>query len=157
MAATAAAAIKMRCAHSVPTAGMRMMLNATAPTIAPTVFAAYTAPTMRPESLRRGAAAASASGKLAPHRQAAGSTAHRQRARSSWNVNHGLVLSRGSTGQYGSQASMLNEAQAIAATRKNWHQPSMTSEFLPLRASSDPALLPSPSPRRNTARMIENV
>ena len=40
IAATAAAAIKMRCAHRVPTAGIRMMLKATAPTIAPTVFAA---------------------------------------------------------------------------------------------------------------------
>ena len=99
MAATAATAIRIRCDHSVPTAGITMMLKAMAPMIAPTVFAAYTAPTMRPESLCRGAAAASASGKLAPHRQAAGNTAHRQRTRSSWNVSHGLVLSRGSTGQ----------------------------------------------------------
>ncbi|OIQ63111.1 hypothetical protein GALL_553520 [mine drainage metagenome] len=52
---------------------------------------------------------------------------------------------------------MLNAAQAMAATSENWHQPSMTSEFLALRTSSDPALLPSPSPSRNTARMIENV
>ena len=155
--ARAATAIKMRCAQSVPAAGIRITLKATAPAIAPTVFAAYTAPTMRPESLWCGAAAASASGKLAPHRQAAGSTAQRQRARSIWNVSHGLKLSRGSTGQYGSHASMLNAAQAMAAARSAWHQPSRTSGSLPPREAIDPAPLPRPSPNRNTARTMENV
>ena len=43
--------------------------------------------------------AASASGKLAPHRNAAGRTAQQTRTRSSWKVNHGLGDSDGLIGQ----------------------------------------------------------
>ena len=38
---------------------------------------------------------------------------------------------------------MLIAAQAMATIRSDWHQPSATSGFLALRASSDPTLLPS--------------
>ena len=74
-----ASAISRRWQSCVPIQGIRMMLKARAPKIPPTVLAAYTLPTRVPESSLRAAAAASAKGKLAPHRQAAGKTAHMQR------------------------------------------------------------------------------
>ena len=70
--------------------------------IAPTVLAAYTPPTSRAGSWPSLATEASASGKLAPHRIAAGRTAHIVRTRSSWKLNHGLVASDGLTGHQGS-------------------------------------------------------
>jgi hypothetical protein len=75
--------ISARCAFCVPTHGMTSVLNPIAPTIAPSVFAAYTPPTSRPGSWPRSAAAAKASGKLAPHNSAGGKIAQVQRNRSS--------------------------------------------------------------------------
>src|SRR5437879_2643562 len=100
------------------------MLNARAPTIAPTVFAAYTRPTSRPGSCPGVATAASASGKLAPQRQAAGSTAHRQRTRSSCRLNQGLCDSRGLIGQYGSDEASCQAVHEIATASSNWQNPS---------------------------------
>src|SRR5207344_2228646 len=50
----------------------------------------------------RAATAASASGKLAPQRMAAGSTAKSARTASTWKLIHGLVVAEGLSGQYGS-------------------------------------------------------
>ncbi len=71
-----------------------MRPDASDPTIAPAVFAAYTPPTSRPGSCPGVATAASASGKLAPHRIAPGSTTQRQRTTSSWKLYQGLVADR---------------------------------------------------------------
>ncbi|MCX6628283.1 MAG: hypothetical protein NTW28_11720 [Candidatus Solibacter sp.] len=56
-------------------------------------------PTRRPGSPSSLAAAARASGKLAPQSSAAGSSAHKQRTMSIWKVYHGLVDSSGLIGQ----------------------------------------------------------
>src|SRR3954452_16103371 len=61
-----------------PIAGIIQRLTASAPTMPPTVLAAYTVPAVRPESSRRRAAAAQASGKLAPQKRVAGMIAQRQ-------------------------------------------------------------------------------
>src|ERR1043166_4538832 len=71
-------------------------------TIAPTVLAAYTPPTSRAGSWPRAATAASASGKLAPQRIAAGRTANIARTRSTWKLIHGFCTADGLIGQYGS-------------------------------------------------------
>jgi hypothetical protein len=83
----------------LPSQMTRSRLAPSAPTIAPTVFAAYTPPTRRPGSVRPAATEASASGKLAPHRIAAGRIAQSVRTMSSWNVNQGLLDIDGSMGQ----------------------------------------------------------
>jgi hypothetical protein len=132
------------------------MLNPAAPTIAPTVLAAYTPPTSRPGSWPR-AAAASASGKLAPHRHAAGRTAHVHRMRSSWKTIHGLVDSDGSIGQNGSDRASTSAAHATAPARSAWQPASRIRGLTGPRPTNDPRLLPIPRPTRNTARMIENV
>src|SRR5213078_3553458 len=88
----------------VPIQGMRMKLVTSDPAIAPTVFAAYTPPASRAASCSVVATAASASGKLAPHNTAPGSTTHRQRTKSSCIVNHGVVAIDGLIGQYGSDS-----------------------------------------------------
>src|SRR2546430_1905940 len=98
-AAAGGSPLRTLCAGRVPTQPIRTVLNPAAPTIAPTVLAAYTPPTSRPGSWPR-AAAASASGKLAPHSTAAGSTAQVQRIRSSWKLYHGLGDRSGLIGQY---------------------------------------------------------
>src|SRR2546430_10936996 len=83
------------------------------PTIAPTVFAAYTPPTSRAGSWPGSATDASASGKLAPHRIAPGSTAQRHRTKSSWKLNHASVVIDGLTGQYGSDWVSMYAVHAI--------------------------------------------
>jgi hypothetical protein len=65
----------MRNAFCVPNTGMSITLPAIEPTIAPSVFAAYTVPTRRPGSWPGNATLARASGKLAPHNNAAGNIA----------------------------------------------------------------------------------
>ena len=72
--AAARAAIRSRDEH----AGLRRAR----PTTAPMVFAAYTAPTSRAESRSVAATDASASGKLAPQKNAGGRTAHSVRTKS---------------------------------------------------------------------------
>src|SRR6266850_1940190 len=89
----------------LPIHGISTKLATIDPAIAPTVFAAYTPPASTAASSPdpvSGTSEASASGKLAPQRIAPGSTTHRQRTRSSWNVNHGVVAIDGLIGQYGS-------------------------------------------------------
>ena len=51
---------------------------------------------------------------------AAGSTAHAQRSRSSWNVNHGSVDRERSTGQNGRDRVNWKAAQAIAEASSIW-------------------------------------
>src|SRR5207247_8856619 len=110
-----------------------------------------------PGSWPDGATEGSASGKLAPHRMAAGSTTQRQRARSSWKLNQGSVEIDGLIGQYGSDSVSMYADQAIAAHNSNWHAPSATRGRASPRESADPRLLPIPRPIRNTARISENV
>ena len=124
---------------------------------APMVLAAYTPPTSRPGSCPLAAAAARASGKLAPQRTAAGSTAHSARAISSWKLNHTLDEIEGLIGQYGSDSASIQAAQAMAPTSSTWHQPSARRGCARVRDSIDPAPLPIPSPTRKTARMMEKV
>src|ERR1035441_3214403 len=108
--------------YRVPIQGIRTMLKARAPTIAPPVFAAYTRPTSRPGSPPRGATAASARGKLAPHSSAAGSTAHRQRTISSWKVYQRLVDRNGLIGQYGRESEGIKEVQGTVGAGAIWHR-----------------------------------
>ncbi len=101
-AATAAKAIITRSASFVPIHAISHRLAASAPTMAPTVLAAYTRPTSRPPSRSPDPMPASASGKLAPHSSAAGSTTQRQRSRSISNWKRGVAARLGFTGQKGS-------------------------------------------------------
>ena len=48
-------------------------------------------------------------------------------------------------------------AHAMAAASKTWHQPSAMRGRALLRAKKDPAMLPRPSPARNTASIMENA
>ena len=73
--AMAATTISTCCVCSVPSHATSSRLAPSEPTMAPTVLAAYTPPTSLAGSWPRAATAASASGKLAPQRMAAGSTA----------------------------------------------------------------------------------
>ena len=145
------------CVIWLPTVPTRPRLVTSAPTIAPTVLAAYTPPTRRAGSWPRVATAASASGKLAPHRMAPGSITQMARIRSSWNVKDRLVEIDGLMGQNGSELPVAYAAQASAAQMPTWHHPSAILGLAAPRASADPRLLPMPSPVRNTARIIENV
>ena len=104
----------------------------------------------------REAAAASASGKLAPHSSVAGRIAHRQRAMSIWKLNQGLVLSMGLTGQYGSDSEIMYAVQKMPSVSSSCDQPSASRGRID-RATQDPAVLPIPRPIRNTARMIEKT
>src|SRR5258707_12629434 len=121
------------------------------------VLAAYALPTQRPASWPGAATAASASGKLAPHKQAGGRIAQRQRARSNWKVNQGLWERKGLIGQYGSDFERTHAVHAIAATRSIWQAPSASCGRIVRRARNAPPPLPSPSPPRNTATMMQNV
>src|ERR1035441_1295342 len=116
-------------------------------------------PTSRPGSSPGEATAPSASGKLAPHRMAGGRMAHRHRTMSSWKVCHGLMASSGLMGQYGSESAIMYAVHAIPSVSSTWHQPSASrAPGAPrtARTSHDPPPLPSASPIRNTARMMEN-
>ena len=90
------------CVIWLPTTPTIASAVTTAPTIAPTVLAAYTPPTSFAESCPGTATAASASGKLAPHRIAPGSITKMARIRSSWKLKTRLVEIDGLIGQYGS-------------------------------------------------------
>ena len=92
------------CARCDPNQYTRTRLAMTDPKIAPTVLAAYTPPTSRPGSSPRLATAASASGKLAPHRIGPGSTAQNARTKSSWKLYQMLVVIDVLMGQYGSDS-----------------------------------------------------
>src|SRR6185369_4179897 len=80
-------------------------------------------PTSRAESPSLVEAAASANGKLAPHSSVGGKIAQRQRARSTWKVNHGLVESSGLIGQKGSEEPSMMAVQAMPSTSRSWQQP----------------------------------
>src|SRR5262245_39301438 len=113
--------------------------------------------TSRLESAWASAAAASASGKLAPHSSAAGRIAQRQRTTSIWNVYHGLVESSGFTGHQGRELASCHADHAIAAAKAIWLHPSNARGCQAPRASIAPTLDPTASPTRKTARMIEKV
>ena len=71
---------------------------------------------------------------------------------------HGLVPGNpGLIGQFGSEAVITHAVHATAPASSNWHTPKASRGRRATRASNAPTLLPSPSPARNTARMIENV
>src|SRR4029079_8217268 len=132
-------------------------LAVTDPMIAPSVFAAYTPPTRRAGSFPPAATDDNASGKLAPQRMAPGSTAQRQRTKSSWKLNQGSVEIDGLIGQYGSDCVSMYAVHAIATQSSIWHHPSAGRGRAMRPAIADPRLLPIPSPSRKTARMSENV
>src|SRR4051812_10928682 len=144
-------------ACDVPIHGIRMKLVTSDPRIAPTVFAAYTPPASRAASCSGADADASASGKLAPHSIAPGSTTQKQRTRSSCSVNQGVVAMYGLIGQYGSDSVSSYAAHAIAPQSSSWHQPSARLGDARSRASVEPAVLPTPRPTRKTARISANV
>src|SRR5215471_15810488 len=114
-------------------------------------------PTSLPGSPFSLAAAASARGKLAPQASVAGNSAQAQRVMSIWNVYHGLVESRGFTGQKGSDAETCHAVHATAAAISIWLHPSSARGFRAVRAIIDPTVLPTPRPTRNTPRMMEKV
>src|SRR5713226_5613129 len=94
---------------------MKNTLNPTVPAIPPAVLAAYTEPTSLPASLSRPRRAAIASGKLAPHKQAAGRRASADRTVSNSKFNHGFSVRVGSMGQKGRTLLTMYAAHAIAA------------------------------------------
>ena len=87
-----------------------------------------------------------------------GSTAHRQRTRSSCNVNQGSLASDGLIGQYGSDC-----GQDVRRPRHRRARAAPGTTPAPRAAASDrapiaePRLLPMPRPTRNTARISEKV
>src|SRR3990172_12220653 len=98
----------------VPSQATSKRLAPSDPTMAPTVLAAYTPPTSRAGSCPGEATEASASGKLAPQRIAAGSMAHSARTRSSCSTTQGSCDIDGLIGQYGSESVSMYEVQAMA-------------------------------------------
>src|SRR5271157_3376883 len=117
-------------------------------------------PTSRHGSSPGEATAHNASGKLAPHRMAGGRMAHRHRTMSSLKMCQGLMVSSGLMGQYGSESTIMYALHAIPSVSSTWHQPSASrAPAAPhtARTSHDPQPLPSASPIRNTARMMENT
>src|SRR6185369_6462187 len=152
-----ATTIRSCCECCVPIQPTSTRLAPSDPTMAPTVFAAYTPPTSRAGSCPRAATAASASGKLAPHRMADGSTAKSARTLSTCRLIQGLETADGLMGQNGSDWLSTYAVHAIEAQSSNWHQPSAVRGRARRDAMADPTLLPMPRPKRNTARMSENV
>ena len=97
------------------------------------------------------------SGKLAPHRIAGGRIAHRQRAISSWKMNHGLECQQRIDGPVRQRIrdhvrcpGESDGEQSLAAAQR---QPGPHS---PRQPRSRPKL-PIPMPIRKTARIIENT
>src|SRR5690242_3930871 len=103
-------------------------------------------PTSRPESPSASAAAARASGKLAPHKSAGGMIAQRQRTMSIWNVYQGLVESNGLTGHQGRELASCQAVHAIAAASAIWLHPSSIRGCRDPRAKVAPTLEPIASP-----------
>src|SRR5262249_8469136 len=105
----------------------------------------------------RAATLASASGKLTPHRMAAGRTANSARMLSTCRLIHGSVTADGLIGQYGRDWLSTYDVHAIPTHSSNSHQPSASRGRVTRDAIADPTLLPMPRPNRKTARMSENV
>ena len=83
--------------------------------------------------------------------------AQKQRARSSWKLNQGLLESDGLIGQKGRDFASIYAVHAMAAARRIWQQPRASRGCVLPRVRNDPILLPIPRPTRNTAKIIENV
>ena len=94
--------------------------------------------------------AASASGKLAPQRMAAGSTANSARTPSTWKLIHGLVVADGLSGQYGSDCvSVCTPPTPCRRTAAPGTSRARARGRASRDAIADPALLPMPRPNRN--------
>src|ERR1043166_2086756 len=123
------------CACWLPIQTTKIRLAPSDPAIAPSVFAAYTPPTSRAGSCPCEATDARASGKLAPHKIAAGRTTQSERTRSNCIANTavfetaGLEI-EGSIGQYGSDSLSINAAHPIAAHSNTWHHARATLGLL---------------------------
>src|SRR5262249_3980782 len=113
--------------------------------------------TSRAGSCPREATDASASGKLAPHRIAAGNTTQSDRTRSSWKLNKGVLEIEGSIGHQGNDSVNIYAAQAMVAQSRTWHQARATRGRFIWWDSEEPIVLPIPRPIRKTATIIENV
>jgi len=72
-------------------------------------------------------------------------------ARGDFGAIEGLI------GQYGSDSVSMYDVHAMAAQSNIWHQPRASRGRARRPASDAPTLLPIPSPKRNTARISENV
>src|ERR1035437_6396309 len=112
---------------------------------------------MRPVSRAWRAAAARASGKLAPQRIDDGKTTQRQRARSRAKPSQGEADGGGSTGQKELDVASGDAAHAMVAASSIWQTPSAIRGRAIARPTAAPAPLPTPSPKSTTARMIEKV
>src|SRR5262252_8312130 len=88
---------------------------------------------------------------------AAGSTANIARTTSTWKLIHGFCTADGLIGQYGSDWLTTYAVQAMHAHSASWHQPSASRGRATRDAIADPTVLPMPRPKRNTARISENV
>src|SRR5262245_49674084 len=88
---------------------------------------------------------------------AAGSTAKSARMLSTCRLIHGSETADGLIGQYGSDRLSTYAVHAIAAHNSTGHHPSATRGLAIRDAIADPTLLPIPRPKRNTARISENV
>src|SRR5215475_1194372 len=119
--AIAATTISTCCVCCVPIHATSTRLAPSDPTMAPTVLAAYTPPTSFAGSCPRAATAASASGKLAPQRMAAGSTANSARTLSTCRLIHGFWTADGLIGQYGSDPLITYAVHAMQTHNPTWH------------------------------------
>src|SRR5689334_20845332 len=100
---------------------------------------------------------ASARGKLAPHKTAAGKMATAERPMSLRKSFQGPAVELRLPGQYGSESASMNAPQAIAAQSASWLAPSQNRGLFFILVVAETAPLPNPSPARKTPRMMENV
>src|ERR1035437_211088 len=114
-------------------------------------------PTMRPVSRACRAAAARASGKLAPQRIGDGKTPQRQRARSRAKPSHGEDDGGGSEGQKALDVASGDAAHAMVAASSIWQTPSAIRGRAIARPTAAPAPLPAPRPESTAGRVIEKV
>ena len=147
-----------RCDVCVPSQAMISRLPNSAPTIPPIVFAAYTRADETRRILLVAADRREREREARAPQHAAGSTTHRQRTRSIWNVDVGVARqTRADRPVRKHVASSSTPPTRCAAVSSSWQTPSAKRGFFAVRAMTEPTLLPIPSPTRNAARMSENV
>src|SRR6185503_3349256 len=109
------------CARWLPTTDTSTNVVASAPTMAPAVLAAYRRPTARRGSSPPAIAAASASGKLAPQSNEAGSTTYATRSRVRDGAFAAVLADRRHVADDGSRRVIAYAAAAIARASSAWH------------------------------------
>src|SRR5262245_60968918 len=154
---TAETRIKPCCACWLPIQETGAKVVTRIPATAPPAVDAYISPTTHAASGLSRETAASANGKVTPHRHVAGRSAKNKRNTSNWKLIQGSRVREGLIGQYGRERASTYAVQAIAAQKRTWHRPKTHCGRFSQRAMTAPALLPIPIPSKKTASMSEKV